>query len=205
MLLESAKIGNPELRRDINKGVEPDSVKAIIALMPTVWFAANIAVIANASVGSSKVQSIRLVEMLMLGCFSAPIQTSLMALTVSRGKSPAAVSPDNITASVPSNTALATSITSARVGIGALIIDSIICVAVITTLFKRRAVRIMFFCTPTNRASPISTPKSPRATITTSEALTISSNASCVSTASARSTLATILALHPASFANRRA
>ena len=43
-----------------------------------------------------------------------------------------AVSPDSISASVPSNTALATSLASARVGDGAVIIDSSICVAVIT-------------------------------------------------------------------------
>ena len=48
------------------------------------------------------------------------------------GSRPIAVSPDSITASVPSNTALAMSLTSARVGDGAVIIDSSICVAVIT-------------------------------------------------------------------------
>ena len=48
------------------------------------------------------------------------------------GSRPMAVSPDSISASVPSNTALATSLTSARVGAGAVIIDSSIWVAVIT-------------------------------------------------------------------------
>ena len=43
-----------------------------------------------------------------------------------------AVSAESMTALVPSNTALATSLTSARVGVGAWIIDSSICVAVIT-------------------------------------------------------------------------
>ena len=43
-----------------------------------------------------------------------------------------AVSPDSMTASVPSNTALATSLTSARVGAGASIIVSSIWVAVMT-------------------------------------------------------------------------
>ena len=52
--------------------------------------------------------------------------------TTSTGSAPIAVSADSITASVPSNTALATSLTSARVGAGATIIDSSICVAVIT-------------------------------------------------------------------------
>jgi len=52
---------------------------------------------------------------------------------------PAAVSADSITASLPSSTALATSSTSARVGTGLWIMDSIICVAVITTRCSSRA------------------------------------------------------------------
>ena len=55
-----------------------------------------------------------------------------MVRTTSIGSRPIAVSPESITASVPSNTALATSLTSARVGEGAVIIDSSICVAVMT-------------------------------------------------------------------------
>ena len=55
-----------------------------------------------------------------------------MACTARSGCAPAAVSCDSITASVPSITALATSSTSARVGIGASTIDCSICVAVIT-------------------------------------------------------------------------
>ncbi len=43
-------------------------------------------------------------------------------------------SPDNMTASVPSKTALATSVISARVGTGLLIMLSSICVAVTTNL-----------------------------------------------------------------------
>ena len=43
-----------------------------------------------------------------------------------------AVSAESISASVPSNTALATSLTSARVGAGDVIMLSSICVAVIT-------------------------------------------------------------------------
>ena len=55
-------------------------------------------------------------------------------MTASTGKEPAAVSPLSMTQSVPSSTALATSVASARVGRGFLIIDSSICVAVITGL-----------------------------------------------------------------------
>jgi hypothetical protein len=58
---------------------------------------------------------------------------------------PAAVSPESITASVPSSTALATSDTSARVGTGLWIIDSIICVAVMTNLLCSRAARMIRF------------------------------------------------------------
>lgn len=54
--------------------------------------------------------------------------------TASTGKAPAAVSPLSMTQSVPSSTALATSVASARVGLGFLIIDSNICVAVMTGL-----------------------------------------------------------------------
>jgi hypothetical protein len=54
--------------------------------------------------------------------------------TDSTGYFPEAVSADNITASVPSKMAFATSEASARVGSGFVIIDSSIWVAVITGL-----------------------------------------------------------------------
>ena len=50
------------------------------------------------------------------------------------GKLPAAVSPDSMTQSVPSRTALATSVASARVGRGFLTMLSSIWVAVMTGL-----------------------------------------------------------------------
>lgn len=53
-------------------------------------------------------------------------------VTASRGNWPPAVSPESITQSVPSSTAFATSPASARVGRGAAVIDSSICVAVMT-------------------------------------------------------------------------
>ena len=71
--------------------------------------------------------------------FSASTQICAIVSTVSTGYLPAAVSAESITASVPSSTALATSETSARVGTGAWIIDSIICVAVIVSLLRSRA------------------------------------------------------------------
>ncbi len=56
----------------------------------------------------------------------------LIVRTTPAGSEPTAVSADSISASVPSNTALAMSLTSARVGEGAVIMLSIICVAVMT-------------------------------------------------------------------------
>ena len=147
----------------------------------------------------SKVSSILCFERWAKGCFSAPSITRAIALTVSMGYLPTAVSALSITASVPSNTALATSNTSARVGVGAVIIDSIICVAVITTLLALLAASISCFCTATKLASPISTPRSPRATIMPSEASIIPGRNSSVM-ASARSILAIIWAVLPDCF-----
>ena len=56
-----------------------------------------------------------------------------------------AVSPDSITASVPSYTALATSVTSALVGRGLRIMESNIWVAVITGLLASLHLRIISF------------------------------------------------------------
>ncbi|MNY30614.1 hypothetical protein D3C86_1647280 [compost metagenome] len=100
---------------------------------------------------------------------------------------------------------MATSDTSARVGMGLEIMDSIICVAVMTTLFSVRACWMMRFWMPTNSASPTSTPRSPRATITPSLARISESSASSSATASARSILAMIQAWLPASASKARA
>ena len=63
---------------------------------------------------------------------SARSATVAIVRTTNAGSCPMAVSRDSMSTSVPSNTALATSLTSARVGDGPVIIDSNICVAVIT-------------------------------------------------------------------------
>lgn len=65
---------------------------------------------------------------------SASTQTRDIMSTASRGYSPPAVSPDSMTQSVPSRTAFATSVHSARVGRGFEIMLSSIWVAVITVL-----------------------------------------------------------------------
>ena len=98
-----------------------------------------------------------------------------------------------MTASAPSKTAVATSDTSARVGTGAVIMLSSICVATTTGLPIRRPRRVMRFCTPGTASSGISTPRSPRATITPSASSMIAS--SCCSACGF-----SILAMMPARF-----
>ena len=101
-----------------------------------------------------------------------------MVATASTGYWPAADSADSMMASAPSNTAVATSDTSARVGTGAVIIDSSIWVATTTGLPARRAARVICFWMPGTASSGISTPRSPRATISASDSSMISASRS---------------------------
>mmetsp|Transcript_32173 Transcript_32173/g.86168 ORF Transcript_32173/g.86168 Transcript_32173/m.86168 type:complete len:349 (-) Transcript_32173:646-1692(-) len=96
---------------------------------------------------------------------SASRTADASANTASMGNFPLAASPLNMTASVPSHTAFAKSLTSARVGTGASIILSTICVAVITNRPACLALWISSFCAKGTRFRPNSTPRSPRATI----------------------------------------
>ena len=105
-----------------------------------------------------------------------------------------AVSPESITASVPSSTALKTSLASARVGRLELSMLLSICVAVITGTRARWQAAITCFWIAGTRATSISTPRSPRATITASETAMIASR---FSTACGFSILATIRAAMP--------
>ena len=89
--------------------------------------------------------------------------------TASIGCAPEAVSPDSISASVPSSTALATSEASARVGRGCVIIDSSIWVAVITILPRLLVSSMIRFCHSGTFSGPSSTPRSPRATMMPSD------------------------------------
>ena len=100
---------------------------------------------------------------------SASAQIWFIVVTASTGYCPAADSADSMTASAPSKIAVATSETSARVGTGLVIIDSSICVATTTGLPARRAARVICFWIPGTFSSGISTPRSPRATISASE------------------------------------
>ena len=77
--------------------------------------------------------------------------------------------------------ALATSLASARVGSACSTIDSSIWVAVITGLPASSARRMIRFWSSGTIAAPISTPRSPRATISASASATISSSASIAS------------------------
>jgi len=73
----------------------------------------------------------------MRGSFSISVTMARMALMTSMGCLPTEVSPLSMTASAPSKTALATSVTSARVGAMLSTIDSIIWVATMTGLPSR--------------------------------------------------------------------
>ena len=114
--------------------------------------------------------------------FSSTAQTiRAIVRTVSNGYLPTDVSPDSITASAPSSTALATSEASARVGRELSIIDSSIWVATITGLAFSRAIWMARFCTSGTSSSGSSTPRSPRATMIASNASTIASRLSMAS------------------------
>mmetsp|Transcript_10292 Transcript_10292/g.42559 ORF Transcript_10292/g.42559 Transcript_10292/m.42559 type:complete len:285 (+) Transcript_10292:749-1603(+) len=106
---------------------------------------------------------------------SASSQMPAMISTASRGYAPAAVSPESMTQSVPSRTALATSVASARVGRGAPVMDSSIWVAVMTGLPASLQRLIMRFCARKICSRWISMPRSPRATMTPSDSRTMSS------------------------------
>jgi hypothetical protein len=97
-----------------------------------------------------------------------------MTSTARTGCLPTAVSSDNITASLPSRMAFATSATSARVGCGEDTIEKSIWVAVMTGFARRFASAMSCFCTMGTRANGVSMLKSPRAIMIPSAALRIS-------------------------------
>ncbi len=98
-----------------------------------------------------------------------------IVFTASTGYLPAAVSPDNIIQLLPSIIAFAMSVTSALVGLGFLIMESNICVAVITGFPAIFDFFIRSFCTIGISSAFTSTPRSPLATMIPSEAASISS------------------------------
>ena len=112
-----------------------------------------------------------------------------MVATALTGSRPIAVSAESITADEPSKIALATSDTSARVGEGDVIIDSSICVAVITGRPSAMQSRMIRFWRCGSSSMPSSMPRSPRATMIAPDASMIPSR---FSTAARVSILATI-------------
>ena len=114
--------------------------------------------------------------------------------TVSTGNLPIAVSSDNRMASQPSSTALVMSETSALVGVGDSTMERSICVAMAETLAASLAFLTMDFWTKGTCSMGISTPMSPRATITPS---TSSNMESMLSIPSPRSILAITKELLP--------
>ena len=163
---ENAAIGTSGRYREINRAVNPLCVNTTIHFMCSsrdAWHTSSATVSAtfNFSCVAGRENS------LMLASASSMIRAIM--LTASTGYLPLAVSAESITASEPSKIAFATSEASARVGRGFSVMDSSICVAVITGRRNSRARAIIFFCTTGTRSGLISTPKSPRATMTPSE------------------------------------
>ena len=117
---------------------------------------------------------------LFLGVTNGSIFSAILAITetASIGYFPFADSPESITQSVPSRIALATSFTSALVGLGFLIIESSIWVAVITTFPTALHLSIIIFWATGTSSTGISTPRSPLATMIPSDSSRISSKLS---------------------------
>ena len=160
--LEIIKAVWPEL-----VGATMVSIPKFLAVWPTAW--------PIASVMSERSKRLMLNASCSCNSFSVRTQIAAIVLTASSGKSPAAVSPESITASVPSKIALATSPASARVGRGLRCIESNIWVAVTTGLPAWLHFLMMYFWTIGTSWVGISTPKSPRATMIPSDTDKISS------------------------------
>ena len=111
---------------------------------------------------------------LIKGEFSTPLIILPMVFTTSTGYLPTDVSPESITASAPSITEFATSLTSALDGVRLSIIDSIICVAMIIGFLACLALLTRSFCFKGTSSAGISKPKSPLATIIPSATFIIS-------------------------------
>ena len=154
--------------RATRSAVAPEAVNATIAFAPIVCPTCRAAAaIASAAECSGSGPDASIIARHRSSCSTRATMRSIM-LTASNGYWPAAVSADSITASAPSNTAVATSEASARVGAGAVIMLSSICVATTTGLPSCRASRTMRFCASGTSSGGSSTPRSPRATITAS-------------------------------------
>ncbi len=162
-------------RRDMRRAVSPDSVKMQRNLASTKSATSSAAsVIAPPCVRGLVVRG----WMRSRPCSSVESTMRAMVSTTTTGYLPTLVSPESMTASAPSRTALATSLVSARVGTGFSIMDSSICVATMTGLAMRRQSSTARFCTMGTASRGSSTPRSPRATMMPSKASMICSRLS---------------------------
>ena len=109
------------------------------------------------------------------GEFSTPLIILPIVWITSTGYFPTDVSPESITASAPSITEFATSLTSALEGVRLSIMDSIIWVAIIIGFRAFLALLTMSFCFKGTSSAGISRPKSPLATIKPSASWSIAS------------------------------
>ena len=149
------------------RGLLPRSVGAMIAAARTsraVWQALRATARPVSSSASSR-RCQRRTRLAYSGEASTARAIRSMVSTAATGYAPLAVSPDSITASVPSKIALATSVASARVGRGLRIIESSICVAVMTGFRCSWHAAMMRFCASGISSTGRRTPRSPRATM----------------------------------------
>ena len=128
----SAPTGHAGRKRLIIRAVCPEFVAVRIALASRSFAVRQQVCVMASLIFASGVMP------LSWNCFQKSMEPSAsltilsIAARASTGYFPAAVSPESMTQLVPSNTAFATSDTSARVGRGLRIMESSICVAVTT-------------------------------------------------------------------------
>src|ERR671919_1225337 len=188
---ENAAIGTPGRAADSSLAVSPVRVKhATASARPR--RASTAAAVASGSSSSSSASGSRTTGRNSAPAVSAARRIRAAVPAASTGKAPMAVSPESMTTSAPSNTAPATSPASARVGRGEDIIDSSSWVATTTGIaaLLARLTNRFWYTGISSRA--ISTPRSPRATMTPSAARMI---AAASSTAGLVSIFATMIGL----------
>ena len=154
------------------------TIKALMPLLVTTSMAAG-PTASTARVARSPIISVKGIPLISSCSFlcicswtTAPML--FIVMTVSTGYLPTAVSPLSITASAPSRRAFATSLASARVGLGFSVMDSSIWVATMTGLPLWLQASMIFFWSSGTSHGGISMPRSPLATMMPSLASIIS-------------------------------
>ncbi len=167
-----ATTGTEGLSFDRSMAANPECVKTTISFAPMLWAAMH----APTAIDSGNLLLVLYSDLSRSGKLTSVfLIIESITLTASTGYFPDAVSPDSITASVPSSIAFATSDASALVGLVCCVIDSSIWVAVITTFPFMLARSISIFWMTGTCSVAISTPRSPLATIIPSTTSMISS------------------------------